>query len=113
MGMLGIFSSCGHEKVTITVLTEFRNDSVYIPEEEEMSKPKPEPTVYEVASGDEIDGIRILSANEKRVRVKMYTKFRSSFKVKDTFTIRRGESVSMSEDGLLDATHNIIITFPE
>lgn len=102
-------------KAVISILYRFRNDMVYSgPEQSYRPEPTPEPIEYSVAVGDEAGSVLIKKITGESITVKTLMEYAASDrKPSDTFTIKKGETLCLTECGLCDAAAQLIITYIE
>lgn len=122
LGIAGAFGAgISTAKVTavITVKNVFYNDMMYVepgsPEDqsrqEEIDR---EPDVYTVKAGDKVDNgrITIVSVNEQQLKFSTSWEYvTSGGDPARTFTVKKGESITIYEYGLCDATSYYVIAY--
>lgn len=119
MGLLSFLTNRSDQKTAkISVLSRFTYSMEYIGDDE-VHEPKPEPVPEEftVKAGDSVcnDCIKILKMSDGKLTFEMYSDFISytDKEPKRKFTVEKGETLTLDEYGLCDATQTYIITYIE
>lgn len=118
----------GKKKLTakLEVWTMFRNTMVYIPPEERKPEPEPEHEVFTVKKGDKVErgGFKVKDLKEDTITVEFKWDYVGNAFGKDgysvryfdpgkVFTFNKGEELSLSMYGLMDADSSVHITYLE
>lgn len=114
-----LLCSCSSDSTaTISVMSVYTNDMVYSEEgEADESAEEPVPEIFTVKKNDVIfyELITIKSAGKNSVKLKTAMEFYDPVTndPSDTFVLKRGETLGLTEYGLLDATHTLYIQYAE
>lgn len=113
LALMAIVTGCAGTKKTarLAITNSYYGTMEYIPDEELEQQPEPEPVVYTVKKGDEIEGLEIVSVTDSEVKVKTYFEYYDGKNYGKVFTVKRGTTIWMTEVDLLDASHTYTITF--
>ncbi|MGN0649444.1 MAG: hypothetical protein ACI4KM_03330 [Oscillospiraceae bacterium] len=119
MGLFSFLTACGEQKTArISILSSFSNDMEYVGTQE-ASEPRAEPVPKEftVKVGESVynDSIKILKISDDGLTFEMYMEYISySDKIpKRKFTVEKGETLTIYQYGLCDATQGFTITYIE
>lgn len=119
MGLFSLLSELGGKKTAkISVLSRFTYSMEYIGDDM-VHEPNPEPVPEEftVRAGDSVynDSIRILKISDSGLTFEMYMEYisNSDKTPKHKFTIEKGETLTIYQYGLCDATQSFTITYIE
>lgn len=106
-----LFSGCSgaQKEAQISVLNSFSSTMMYMPNKK--SEPEPEPEIYTVKAGDEVEGLTIKAVTEKEITVETYFEYMCGDDYGTTFTVSRGETIRLTEVGLMDADHTYTICY--
>lgn len=114
LAVAAVLAGCSASRKTaqLSILNEFIGTMMYVPDEE-GSDPElePEPTVYTVRKGDEVEGLKILSVTDREVRVQTYFEYDDGKRFGREFTVKIGETIRLTEVGLMDASHTYTVTY--
>lgn len=108
-----LLSGCGSSQKTakLAILNRFTSTMMYVPDEERDQEPEPEPEVYTVKRGDEVEGLEITSVTDSKVEFKTYFEYYDGRNYSKKFSVSRGETIWLTEVGLMDADHSYTVTY--
>ena len=124
--LLMVLSGCGAKTTAVLQVTSsYEETMMYIPDEERPEKPEPVYETIEVRAGDDAYysqfHVEKLSGNSMTITtyfdyyVRSYRgdEFVRDYGIANRFTFHRGETLSMTMAGLLDADSRMVIIWPE
>ncbi len=110
----------------LEVWSKFENTMMYIPPEERKPEPEPKHTVYTVKKGDDIkaEGFIVRDVQDDSVTVVFRMEYAGTAYGKDgyaarnyepgtAFTFKKGEQLSLTMVGLMDADSSVYIKYLE
>ena len=122
MPLLDSLKNSEKKTAKLEVWTKFENTMMYIPPEERKPEPEPKHTVYTVKKGDEIKdgGFTVKEVTDDSITVEFFFDFVGNAYGKDgyqirnyepgqVFTFKKGEELSLSMYGLMDADSSVHI----
>ena len=108
----------------LEVWSKFENTMMYIPPEERKSEPEPRHTVYTVKRGDEIKegSFKVKEIKDGEITLEFFLDHVGAAYGKDgyavrnyepanTFTFKKGEQLSLSVYGLMDADSSVYVKY--
>lgn len=108
----------------LEVWTKFENTMMYIPPEERKPEPEPKRTVYTVKRGDKVKegSFRVKNVADGEITVEFEMEHIGSaygedgyavrnYEVGTVFTFKKGEELSLSLYGLMDADSRVYIKY--
>ena len=129
MGLIASIFGCKKDNVTaeIEMWTEFTNTMEYIPPEERTEEPEPVHETYTVKKGDKVRNgmLLIKEVAEDSITVELNTEYVGGVYGADghmktyysdpatVFTIGKGEELSVTEYGLMDADFSVCVILKE
>lgn len=122
--LLTLLSGCaGKQTATLRVSSRYVNTSIYIPEEEREPEPEPTWETVTVARGDKLENgiltVKKLTADTVTLKAdRQYVgtsyldgTFVQRFEEGELLTLHRGETLRLTETGLLDEDHTITVVW--
>ena len=126
MPLLDSLKNAGAQTAKIEVWTEFENTMMYIPPEERKPKPEPKHYTYTVKKGDKVDEGDFIVKDIKPDSLTVEFTFdfvgnaygedgysARNYKPGQVFTFNKGETLSLSMYGLMDADSKVYIKYLE
>lgn len=126
MPLLDSLKNAGAQTAKIEVWTKFENSMMYIPPEERKPEPEPKHYKYTVKKGDHVDegGFTVKDLKSGSLTVEFTFDFAGNAYGEDgysvrnyepgqVFTFNKGETLSLSMYGLMDAESKVYIKYLE
>lgn len=124
--LMMVLSGCGAgQTATLRVTSSFESTMMFIPDEEKAEQPEPVYETIEVRAGDDAynsqfhvdklsrDSMTITTYFDYYARSYRGDEFVKDYGMANSFTFHRGETLSMTMAGLLDADSRMVIIWPE
>lgn len=115
LALLVFSAGCAGTKktATISIINDFFSSMEYVPDEELERMPEPVPAAYTVKAGDSVEGLKIVSVSNAEVQLETPGEYFDGQNYAAVFTVRRGETIRITEVGLMDASHTYTVSYPE